>query len=156
MPKRWARNCERAFSPHEEEHDGQGNAMKRAHLLDRLIGADLPEFRTDEELRAFEATPYDERIAAQSTYEALQIGAAHDPAAPAIHFLQRCEPDETPLTVTHADFIARVTQTANLLADLGVESRDVVSLMLPLLPQSFFTLYGAEAAGIAKIQQLVG
>jgi fatty-acyl-CoA synthase len=124
--------------------------MKRAHLLDRLIGAELPEFRTDEELRAFEATPYSERIAAQSTYEALQIGAAHDPLAPALHFLQRCEPDETPLTISHAQFIAKVTQTANLLSDLGVGPRDVVSFMLPLLPQSFYTLFGAEAAGIAN------
>ena len=124
--------------------------MNRAHLLDRLTGAALPEFRTDEELRAFEATPYSERIAAQSTYEALQIGAAHDPAAPAIHFLQRCEPDETPLTITHGQFIAKVTQTANLLCDLGVGPRDVVSFMLPLLPQSFYTLFGAEAAGIAN------
>ena len=118
--------------------------------MDRVIGAELPELRTDEELRTFEATPYAERIAAQGTYDALQIGAAHDPAAPAIHFLQRCEPDETPLTITHAQFIAKVTQTANLLADLGVGPRDVVSFMLPLLPQSFFTLYGAEAAGIAN------
>ncbi|HTL26529.1 MAG TPA: AMP-binding protein, partial [Burkholderiales bacterium] len=124
--------------------------MKRAHLLDRLIGAELPEFPTDKELRAFEATPYDERIAAHSTYEALKIGAAQDPQAPAIHFLQRCEPDETPLTITHAEFLAKVTQTANLLADLGVGPRDVVSFMLPLLPQSFHTLFGAEAAGIAN------
>jgi fatty-acyl-CoA synthase len=124
--------------------------MKRAHLLDRVIGGELPEFRTDEELRAFEATPYAERIAVQSTYDALRVGAAHDPAAPAIHFLQRCEPDETPLTLSHAQFIAGVTQTANLLADLGVGPRDVVSFMLPLLPQSFFTLYGAEAAGVAN------
>jgi fatty-acyl-CoA synthase len=124
--------------------------MTRAHLLDRLIGAELPEFRTDEEVRAFEATPYAERIAAQSTYDALRAGAAHDPAAPAIHFLQRCEPDETPLTLSHAQFIAGVTRTANLLADLGVGPRDVVSFMLPLLPQSFFTLYGAEAAGVAN------
>src|SRR5262245_8436815 len=124
--------------------------MERAHLLDRLIGAELPEFRTDEALRAFEATPYSERIAAQSTYEALQIGAAHDPLAPAIHFLQRCEPDETPLTISHGQFIAKVTQTANLLSDLGVGPRDVVSFMLPLLPQSFYTLFGAEAAGIAN------
>lgn len=124
--------------------------MTRAHLLDRLIGAELPEFATEAELRAFEATPYAERIAAQSTYEALQIGAAHDPAAPAIHFLQRAEADETPLTVSHAQLIARVTQTANMLADLGVGPRDVVSFLLPLVPQSFFTLYGAEAAGIAN------
>jgi fatty-acyl-CoA synthase len=124
--------------------------MTHAHLLDRLIGAELPEFRTDEEVRKFEATPYSERIAAQSTYEALQLGAAHDPSAPAIQFLQRCEPDETPLTISHAQFIGGVTQTANLLADLGVGPGDVVSVMLPLLPQSFLTLYGAEAAGIAN------
>ena len=43
--------------------------MTRAHLLDRLIGDQMPEFRTDEELRAFEATPYRERIAAQSTLD---------------------------------------------------------------------------------------
>src|SRR6185369_3643427 len=73
-----------------------------------------------------------------------------DPGAPAIHFLQRCEPDETPLTITHGQFIAKVTQTANLLSDLGVGPRDVVSFMLPLLPQSFYTLFGAEAAGIAN------
>ena len=124
--------------------------MTRAHLLDRLIGAELPEFRTEQEVRAFESTPYAERIAAQSTYEALQIGAAHDPSAPAIHFLQRCEPDETPVTITHGQFMGKVTQTANLLADLGVGPNDVVSFMLPLLPQSFFTLFGAEAAGIAN------
>ena len=48
----------------------------RAHVLDRLIGAELPDFRTHEELRAFEATPYAERIAAQSTYDALRIDSA--------------------------------------------------------------------------------
>jgi fatty-acyl-CoA synthase len=33
---------------------------------------------------------------------------------------------------------------------LGIGARDVVSFMLPLLPQSFVTLFGAEAAGIAN------
>jgi fatty-acyl-CoA synthase len=33
---------------------------------------------------------------------------------------------------------------------MGVGASDVVSLLLPLLPQSFFTLFGAEAAGIAN------
>jgi fatty-acyl-CoA synthase len=33
---------------------------------------------------------------------------------------------------------------------LGVGAGDVVSFLLPLLPQSFFTLFGAEAAGIAN------
>jgi fatty-acyl-CoA synthase len=38
-----------------------------------------------------------------------------------------------------------VTQTANLFSELGVGPNDVVSFLLPLLPQSFYTLFGAEA-----------
>jgi fatty-acyl-CoA synthase len=124
--------------------------MTRANLLDRTIGETLPRLGSEAELRAFESTPYTERIAAQSTYEALQIGAAHDPSAPAMHFLRKADPAETPLTVTFAQFIGRVTQSANLFTDLGIGHGDVVSFLLPLLPQSFFTLFGAQAAGIAN------
>jgi fatty-acyl-CoA synthase len=126
------------------------STMARAHLLDRLIGTELPLLGSGAEVRAFEATPYAERIAAQSTYEALQIGAAHDPGAPAIQFLSKADPDETPVTVSYAQFIARVTQSANLFHDLGVGPNEVVSLLMPLLPQTFFALFGAQAAGIAN------
>ena len=33
---------------------------------------------------------------------------------------------------------------------LGVGGDDVVSFMLPLMPEAFMTLFGAEAAGIAN------
>lgn len=124
--------------------------MTRVHLLDKLIGDTFPIFRSDADVRAFEATPYVDRIAAQSTYEALRLGAAADPDAPAIHFLRTGEMDEVPVTVSFRQFMARVTQTANLLGDLGVGPADTVSFMLPLLPQYCFGLYGAEAAGIAN------
>ncbi|MGH8821839.1 MAG: AMP-binding protein, partial [Rhodoferax sp.] len=124
--------------------------MTHVHLLDRLIGTELPPLRTVAELQVFEATPYDERIVPQSTYEALQLGAAHDPNAAAFQFLKKGDPEETPLTVTYAQFMARVTQSANFFNDLGVGPNDVVSLLLPLLPQAFFALFGAQAAGIAN------
>ncbi len=124
--------------------------MTRVHLLDRLIGAEMPVFKTAADVRAFEATPYAERIAAQSTYEALQLGAARDPAAPAIQFLPKADPDEAPVTISYAQLMGRVTQAANLFHDLGVGPNDVVSLLLPLLPQTFFALFGAQAAGIAN------
>jgi fatty-acyl-CoA synthase len=127
-----------------------GGSVPGAHLLDRMIGAEMPWLRTDAELREFESVRYAERIAAQSTLDAIRLGAAHDPAAPALHFLPAADPDETPLTVTHAQFLARVTQAANLFAELGVGPGDVVSLLLPLSPQSFYALFGAEAAGIAN------
>ena len=124
--------------------------MPHVHMLDRLTGAAPPSLRTAAELAAFEATPYLQRIGAQSTFEALQCGAARDPGAPAIQFLMKADPQETPVTISYAQFMARVTQAANLFTDLGVGHNDVVSLLLPLLPQSFFALFGAQAAGIAN------
>ena len=124
--------------------------MAQAHPLDRLIGAEMPTFRTAADVAAFEATPYADRIKAQSTYEALQLGAAIDPGAAAIRFLTKADPEETPVTISYAQFIARVTQSANFFHDLGVGPNDVVSFLMPLLPQTFFALFGAQAAGIAN------
>ncbi len=91
-----------------------------------------------------------ERIAAASTYEAIKLGAAHDPDAAAIKFLPTASADETPIVVTYGQLVARMTQAANMFHGLGVGAGDVVSFLLPLLPQSFVTLFGAEAAGIAN------
>jgi fatty-acyl-CoA synthase len=120
------------------------------NLLDRTSAGDPPPLRNAADLAAFEAVPYAERIAAESTYEALQLGARHDPKAAAIRFLANADPEEAAVVVSHAEFLARVTQSANLLHDLGVGPGDVVSLLMPLLPQAFFALFGAQAAGIAN------
>ena len=126
-------------------------ASPRAHVLDKLIGGELPRFETMAQVAAFEASaPYAERVAAQSTYQALQLGAALDPQAPALHFLQHASPDETPFTWTHGQLIARVTQAANAFHALGIGRGDVVSLLLPLLPQAFAALFGAQAVGVAN------
>jgi fatty-acyl-CoA synthase len=124
--------------------------MNRPHLLDRVIGPDWPDLSTPEAVQAFEATPFDERIAARSTYEALRLGAAANPDAPAIRFLPNADPEEAPIDFTHAQFFARVTQAANAFHAVGVRRDDVVSFLLPLLPQALYTLWGAEAAGIAN------
>ncbi|MGJ4941324.1 acyl-CoA synthetase [Bradyrhizobium sp. HKCCYLS1011] len=124
--------------------------MTGVHLLDRVIGSDYPSFTTAAEIRAFEQVPYTERIAAQSTYDAVRLGAAVDPDAPAIQFLPNADPADTPLVITYRDLIGRVTQAANMFHALGVGPNDVISFMLPLLPEAFITLFGAEAAGIAN------
>src|SRR4051812_16595129 len=124
--------------------------MPSAHLLDNAIGAELPTLRTVADMVDFEATPYANRIKAQSTYDALRLGAAAQPQAAAIRMLSKADPDEAPITISHAEFIARVTQAANLFHELGVGPLDVVSLLLPLSPQAFFALFGAQATGIAN------
>jgi fatty-acyl-CoA synthase len=124
--------------------------MAGIHALDRLIGNDYPELATDEQVRALERAPYAERIAAESTYDAIGLGAARNLDAPAIQFLPNADPADTPLVISHRDFIARVTQAANMFHALGAGPDDVISFMLPLLPDAFVTLFGAEAAGIAN------
>src|ERR1700759_3829984 len=124
--------------------------MPGIHLLDRLIGDSYPSFAGDAEVRAFEATPYADRIAAHSTYEALKLSAAKNGDMPAIQFLANADPADQPVVVSYRDFVARVTQAANMFGALGVGPGDVVSFMLPLLPDAFITLFAAEAAGIAN------
>ncbi len=46
--------------------------------------------------------------------------------------------------------MARLRQAANAFDALGVVPGQVVSLLRPLLPQTFVALYGAQAAGIAS------
>src|SRR4051794_25249931 len=124
--------------------------MAGIHLLDRAIGSGYPAFASTADIRAFETMPYGERIAAESTYEALKCGASADPDAPAIQFLPNADPADTPLVISYRDFVGRVTQAANMFHALGVGPGDVVSFLLPLMPEAFVTLFGAEAAGIAN------
>ena|SRR6478672_13337826 len=88
--------------------------MTGAHSLDRLIGNEYPTFASGADVRAFEQVPYADRIAAQSTYDAIKLGAAKNPDAPAIQFLPNADPADTPIVITHRDFVARVTQAANM------------------------------------------
>ena len=126
------------------------DAVAHVNLLDRTMRAGTPALHNAADVAAFETIPYAERVAAQNTYEALQIGARHDPAVAAIRFVAHADPEEAPLTISHAEFFAGVTRAANGFAALGVGPGDVVSLLLPLVPQSFFALFGAQAAGIAN------
>ncbi len=124
--------------------------LARAILIDRRMGKLRPSLTSAADVAAIEAVPLAERLEAASTYEAIQIGARHNPEAPAIQFLPTCDPAEPASVLSYAQFLARVTQAANLFTALGVGPNDVVSLLLPLVPQNFYALFGAEAAGIAN------
>lgn len=132
-------------------HPAHPSAPPGAHALDRLIGRTLPALASAAEVAAFEAeAPYAERVAAGSTAEALALGAALAPSAPAIIFLPNADPDEAPHTLSHAQLQSALVRAGNLFHELGVGAGDVVSLLLPLVPQAFVALYGAQRVGVAN------
>lgn len=118
--------------------------------LDTRIGDEWPALASTEEVSAFEAVDLKDRLAAHNTFDAIRMGASLNPDAPAIEFLPNASVDDEAIVLTHRQFLGQMTQAANLFHELGVGKNEVVSLLLPLVPQNFVALFGAEAAGIAN------
>ncbi|MFK7962457.1 MAG: acyl-CoA synthetase [Burkholderiaceae bacterium] len=129
----------------EAVHGGRGVVP-----LDLTIGHEWPALASAEEVLAFESVELKDRLAVHNTYDAIRIGASLNPDAPAIELLLNASVDDVPVTLTYRQFMQQLTQAANLFGELGVGPNDVVSLLLPLVPQNFISLFGAEAAGIAN------
>lgn len=127
------------------------------------------------EVEAFESVALEARGLPPSTYELLLRGCRKAPKRTAIRYflrgaeysrdtirlrsrvsdaamrLLRRERFAAPLVeFTFEELASYVTRTANLLGALGVTSTDVVSLMLPNLPETHFALWGSQAAGIVN------
>ncbi len=106
--------------------------------------------QTIADIEAMEKTPVKETLKALNTYDLLRDGAAINPEAPAISFFLSGEGYASPLRISYRELIYKITQTANLLHDLGVGPNDVISYLLPNLPETHYVLWGAEAAGIVN------
>src|SRR5450830_92669 len=100
------------------------------------------------DIKHLEQTPLSERNLAASTYEALRRAAECNPQAPALSFF----PDATHFTRTfewnYSQLFAQITRAANAFHDLGIVPGEVLAFVLPNLPETHFTIWGAEAAGI--------
>jgi fatty-acyl-CoA synthase len=91
-----------------------------------------------------------ERIKERNTLEAIENGAALNPYAIALSFLQSGDTFNEPIQIPYKALIHKIRQCANLFHHLGVGPTDVVTYLLPNLPQTHFVLWGAEAAGIVN------
>jgi fatty-acyl-CoA synthase len=84
----------------------------------------------------------------QSTpYSLLADAASRAPQATAITFLPSME--SQPIRLTHGAFLSRLHRTAHLFRGLGVGSGDVITLLVPNIPDAVIALWAAEAIGIA-------
>ena len=83
-----------------------------------------------------------------STYDMLQRAARQHPDAPALSFFLTTKEHRRPETWSYARLIARITQAANLFHTLGADKDTVIAFLLPNLPETHFTIWGGQAAGV--------
>src|SRR6218665_152349 len=100
------------------------------------------------DIQAIERIALRERNLPASTYAALQAQAQQTPDAPALRFFLDTQAFKQTHDWNYAELFADITRTANALHDLGVGPKDVVAFILPNLPETHFTIWGGEAAGI--------
>ncbi len=108
------------------------------------------KIRNVADIEEIEKTPLSERVPERSTYELIQRGADMGPDSTAISFIMKGEEYDKPQKITYVQLMGKIRQTANLLSDLGLKKTDVVSYILPNLPQVHYVLWGGEAACIAN------
>ncbi len=105
-------------------------------------------FKTLADLELLEQTPLTEYNLPQNTYQMLQNGAALNPEKTALRFFLLGTEYDKSEDYTYRQFMEQINQTANMLHGLGIGKDDVVAYILPNLPETHFTIWGGEAAGI--------
>ena len=109
-----------------------------------------PLIRTLQDIEQIERTPLAARGLPSSTYELIRRTAMVQADAPALSFILQGDGEEAPLRLSYAELLGKITQTANAFHRLGLRPGKAVSFLLPNLPQTHFTIWGGEAAGIVN------
>jgi fatty-acyl-CoA synthase len=102
------------------------------------------------DIEEIEKIPLEARLGEQTTYDIIESAAKKWPDRNALTFLPFCAPLDAPTTFTYQQFFDLVKQTVNLLVAFGVKSGDVVSYMLPNIPENYFLFFSAQILGIAN------
>jgi fatty-acyl-CoA synthase len=105
--------------------------------------------RTLSDIAELEKVPLAERHLATSTYAALKAQAEKTPERKALSFFLAANQFKKVHEWSYRQLFAEITRAANAFTDLGLKQNEVVAFILPNLPETHFTIWGGEAAGIA-------
>ncbi|MEL6650552.1 MAG: acyl-CoA synthetase [Bacteroidota bacterium] len=108
----------------------------------------MAKLSTWNEIEAFEQLPLPAMPV--NVYEALQESANRYPNRIALSFFMQTKSFRKPFEWSFADLLQEVNATANMFAALGVGPQDVVTYILPNSPETIFSFYGGETAGIVN------
>ena len=109
------------------------------------------------DIQAIEALPYEAFMPHQSVFDALQSSADRHPERRALTFIESADPLVASKSWTYSHFIDQVRRAAQVFTELAGGEAPRVAMLLPAIPQAYFTLWGAETAGLAcPINYLLG
>ena len=108
----------------------------------------MARITTMADIEAIEQVPLAERDLPANTYEAIRRGAALNPDGIALHFFLQGDMYDKGISFTYREWLGALHQTANMFHALGLRPGEVVTMILPNLPQAFLTIFGGEIAGI--------
>ncbi|WP_051237514.1 AMP-binding protein [Ottowia thiooxydans] len=110
-----------------------------------------------DDVRAIESRPFEEYLPYTSVMHALEVQAQKHSNRVALQYIKSADLAEPSEAWTYLQFVAQVRRTARLFQSLCGNEQPRVGFLLPAIPQAHFTLWGAEAVGIAcPINYLLG
>jgi fatty-acyl-CoA synthase len=106
--------------------------------------------RTLADIEALERVPLGEQVRQHNVLELLQEAARNHGRGVAIRYLAGTGPEAEVQDVNFLQLLRRTIQTANLLRSQGIGHDDVVTLLMPSVPQTFYALWGAQIVAVAN------
>ncbi|MBX9786146.1 MAG: AMP-binding protein [Alphaproteobacteria bacterium] len=103
-----------------------------------------------DDIEEIEKIPLEVRLKEKTIYDIIESAAKKWPERNALTFLPFCAPLDAATTFTYQQFFDLVKQAANLLVAFGVKPGDVVSYILPNIPENYFLFFSAQLVGIAN------
>jgi len=102
------------------------------------------------DVEAIEAVPLDSRLRMLDISHRVACGlAAHDPNDTAIFYIPDGDVNRSAVEISFATLIRNVGWTASLLRGAGIGRGDVVAILLPAVPQIYWSILGAMSAAVA-------
>ncbi|MBV0892309.1 acyl-CoA synthetase [Paracoccus sp. Z118] len=100
--------------------------------------------------RIEEQAPYAQRAVPETIYRLLTRTRDRFGPRPALSFQLLSDPHSRSCTLTWDEMHQRVTETANLLRELGIGPKDTVAYLLPNCPEAAIVLLAGATAGIVN------
>ena len=118
----------------------------------KLANTPAPEpiMETLAKVKEFEKTPLAEQFPFTDSYNLITNSAARFGDDIALELMMQGLPDEPTTQVTFNQLSQQITRCANLLTKLGLKADGAVSIIMPILPQTHFAIWGSQAAGISN------